>query len=84
MTVLNNSLAGALGRPDLVFRVQQSGTVYGGAPPTVIAGSSATLTGQGDNPGGSFGGGGRGALVTLMVLLGGYAAFTWWVRPHLA
>lgn len=80
MSVLNGGLASALGRPDLVPSVQAQGTMYSGGPPTVIAGSSASLAGSAS----VFAGNGRSALIMLMVLLGGYAAFTWWVRPHLA
>lgn len=86
MAVLNNGLAGALGRPDLVPFVRSQGTVYGGPSPTVVAGSSQSLLSGGDAMAGGIvgSGGGRGALLLLMALVGAYAAFTWWVRPHLA
>lgn len=84
MAVLNSSMAGALGRPDLVFAVQSGGQMYSGAPTVVAGGSSSLLNGANAGPSGIYGSGGRSALIVLMALLGAYAAFTWWVRPHLA
>jgi hypothetical protein len=77
MQLLNSSFANALGRPDLVYGSKSASV---GPPPTmtIMGGSTAA----GDT--GPLTGGGRGALIMLMALIGAYASFTWWVRPYIA
>ena len=79
MSLLNSGLANALGRPDMMYSSQR-GVV--GAPPvaTVIGGSTQAY----NNDTSPVTGGGRAALIALLVLIGGYAAFTYWVKPILA
>jgi hypothetical protein len=79
MSLLNSGLGNALGRPDLVFSAQSASI---GAPPiaTVVGGSTQAYNSD-TSP---VTGGGRAALIALLALIGGYAAFTWWVKPILA
>jgi hypothetical protein len=79
MSLLNSGLANALGRPDMMHS-SQSGVV--GRPPvaTVVGGSTQAY----NNDPSPVTGGGRAAIIALLVLIGGYAAFTYWVKPILA
>ncbi len=79
MALLNSGLANALGRPDQMYSSQR-GVV--GAPPvaSVIGGSTQAY----NNDMSPVTGGGRAALIALLVLIGAYAAFTYWVKPILA
>jgi hypothetical protein len=83
MPLLNQSFASQLGRPDLVYTAQTN-ALYGGAPPTIVGGSGGFGAAIGGDAGSPLTGGGRHALLFLLALVGAYAAFTWWVRPHLA
>lgn len=73
--VLNQSLASGLGRPELAYAAQQGYAVQTGIPPvtSVVAGS-----------GGIFSFADRAPLVALFLIVVGYGAFAYWVRPHLA
>ena len=78
MALLNSAFANQLGRNDLFA----GGNAFVGGPPvaTVVGGS----TQQYNNDNSPVTGGGRAALIGLLALIGGYAAFTWWVRPLLS
>ena len=80
MAVLNSSLAGALGRPDLVFAAQGRTASVGG-PPVVMGGTGGAAVSGGSGPLGAASG--QGAALFLLTALGLYVAFAWWVRPHL-
>ena len=69
----NSAFANALGRPDLSYSAARANV---GPPPIIVVGGTAGnsgITGQGQLP-----------VIGLMALVGLYAGFTWWVRPHLA
>ncbi|MCU1492231.1 MAG: hypothetical protein JWM85_3636 [Acidimicrobiaceae bacterium] len=77
MPLLNESLASALGRPDLAFTAG-SGVGTGaasmqGVPAGLSAGVGADVNGQFSGP-----------VLTLMALVVGLGVFIYWVRPHLA
>lgn len=78
MALLNSAFANQLGRNDLFA----GGNAFVGGPPvaTVVGGSTQAY----NNDTSPVTGGGRAALIGLLALIGGYAAFTWWVRPLLS
>jgi hypothetical protein len=79
MSLLNSGLANALGRPDMMYSSQR-GVV--GPPPvaTVIGGATQAY----NNDLSPVTGGGGAAIIALLVLIGAYAGFTYWVKPLLA
>jgi hypothetical protein len=78
MALLNSAFANQLGRADIFA----GGNAFVGAPPTATIVGGATQGYNNDNS--PVTGGGRAALIGLLALIGGYAAFTWWVRPLLS
>lgn len=77
MALLNASFANMMGRNDLAA----SSAAIGAPPIAVVIGGSTQAYNSDTSP---VTGGGRIALIGLLVLIGGYAAFTWWVKPLLA
>lgn len=75
--ILNESLATALGRPDLAFT---AGSGVGVGAPSMAGVPAGLSAGVGGDINGQF----SGPVLGLMALVVGLGVFIYWVRPHLA